>query len=253
MSKGQIRRKHAGGAEGGERAPASSPRAAASSRAAAAGRSPRAARPASPRPASPRAASSRPGASGRSGSEGAEAATRPARGSSAGLLTGVVVAVGVLLLLYVLAWTLPQLGAAAGTLLPELRPAGFGRQEIASSASALGDAGLEQYRYVHRTSGLFAPVLLALGWLGMIALSLPKGALRWLMWLVPVLFAAVYLAGGQAVDAALADPGAGPVALASALVLARWVLMLALLVQGAWLFVRLVRSKVDAFSRGELV
>ncbi|WP_129659406.1 hypothetical protein [Rothia halotolerans] len=251
MSKGQIRRKHAERADGGGPP----------SRTATAGRSPGAARPASSRAASSRpgpsrAASSRPGASpaaGRPGAEGADAAARPAKGSSAGLLTGVVVAIGVLFLLYVLAWTLPQLGAAAGTLLPELRPTGFGRQEIASSASALGDGGLEQYRYVHRTSGLFAPVLLALGWLGMIALSLPKGALRWLMWLVPVLFAAVYLAGGHAVDAALADPGAGPVALASALVVARWVLMLALLAQGAWLFVRLVRSKVDAFSRGELV
>ncbi|WP_254167086.1 hypothetical protein [Rothia santali] len=164
-----------------------------------------------------------------------------------------MVTVGVLMLLYVLAWTLPQLGAAAGTVIPELRPLGFGREEIAAAAAALGDAGLEQYRYVHRSSGLFAPVLVALGWLGMVTLAYPRGARRWAMRAVPVLFAVVWVLGNRTVDAALADPEGGPVALASALVIARWALLVLLAAQAVYLLVRLVRGKIDAFARGELV
>lgn len=69
---------------------------------------------------------------------------------------------------------------------------------------------------------------------------------------LPVAYAFVFIAGGFAVDSALADPLGGATGLASLLMTARWALFVLCLVQLGYLALRLVRSKMDAFARGEL-
>lgn len=179
-------------------------------------------------------------------------APRPGSGSSLGIIIGVLTTIAVLLFCYVTFLVLPGIGRAYGLTLPELRITGFDREQIAAAASALGDQGREDYRWVHRSSGLLMPLFMALAWFAMLGQSVHTRAVRWALWSVPLAFAVVVLAGGHAIDAALADPTDGPVALASGLVIARWVLTAALLAQAAWMLAHLVRTKLDAFARGEL-
>ncbi len=179
-------------------------------------------------------------------------APRPGSGSSLGIIIGVLTTIAVLLFCYVTFLVLPGIGRAYGLTLPELRITGFDREQIAAAASALGDQGWEDYRWVHRSSGLLMPLFMALAWFAMLGQSVHTRAVRWALWSVPLAFAVVVLAGGHAIDAALADPTDGPVALASGLVIARWVLTAALLAQAAWMLAHLVRTKLDAFARGEL-
>ncbi|OLT09421.1 hypothetical protein BJF77_10810 [Kocuria sp. CNJ-770] len=155
----------------------------------------------------------------------------PAR-SSSGLVVGVAVGVSALLWLYVHAWVLSQFGAAVadGLLLPEWMPGGFDQAHAARLAVALGEEGRAQYEAVHRSAGLLAPLFVGLAWLLLVALHTASRARRWLRSAVVLGFAAVSLAGNAAIDAALADPGdASAVATASALVVARWVLLVLLL------------------------
>lgn len=176
----------------------------------------------------------------------------PEKKSSAGILVGVLTAVAVLLFAYVHALVLPLLGGHFGTVLPELRPTGFGRADLVGTAARLGTEGLSDYRSVHRSSGLLQPLLLALAWVALVAVAgLPRRT-RWALWAVSAAYAVATLAGNAVLEAALADPASGPAGWASALVVARWVLLLGMVAEAVWLFVRLARSKVDAFSRGEL-
>lgn len=204
-------------------------------------------------PASARASSaaSRAAGAARAMNGDAAAARREPR-SALGVIIGVLTVIALLLFAYVYVLVLPSMGAAYGLVVPELRFTGFGREEIARSAAALGADGRENYRLIHRSSGLLLPLFLALAWFAMIGQSLDSRRARWAMWAVPLLYAVVHLGGDAAVDAALADPASGPVILASVLVVARWVLLLTMLAQALWMLVHLVRSKVDAFSRGEL-
>ena len=92
-------------------------------------------------------------------------APRPGSGSSLGIIIGVLTTIAVLLFCYVTFLVLPGIGRAYGLTLPELRITGFDREQIAAAASALGDQGREDYRWVHRSSGLLMPLFMALvGW-----------------------------------------------------------------------------------------
>lgn len=152
--------------------------------------------------------------------------------SSSGLVVGVAMSVSTILWLYVHALVLPQFGAAAagGLALPEWMVGGFGQEHAQRLAAALGQEGRAQYEAVHRSSGLLAPLFVGLAWLLFVAVNTASRARRWLRSAVVLGFAAVSLAGNAAIDAALADPGDGSaVATASALVIARWVLLVLLL------------------------
>lgn len=156
---------------------------------------------------------------------------RPARSSSS-LVVGVAMSVSAILWLYVHALVLPQFAAAAagGLALPEWMVGGFGQEHAQRLAAALGEQGRTQYEAVHRSSGLLAPLFVGLAWLLFVAVNTASRARRWLRSAVVLGFAAVSLAGNAAIDAALADPGDGSaVATASALVIARWVLLVLLL------------------------
>ncbi|WP_129360789.1 hypothetical protein [Rothia uropygioeca] len=177
--------------------------------------------------------------------------TRPQQKSSVGVITGALLVVSILMFVFLHAWVLPQLGASAGVALPELRPLGF-PSEAQRVADQLGGQGLQAYSSVHWSWGLVTPIFLSAAWIAMIAASGLKGGLRWFLWTPPILFMLIFLAGSFTTDAALADPaGSGP-AVATALILIRWVLLVVLIIEAAWLATRLIRGKLDAFSRGEL-
>lgn len=172
---------------------------------------------------------------------------RPTR-SSSGLVVGVAMGVSALLWLYVHAWVLPLLGASAadGLLLPEWMPGGFDQAHAQRLAAALGEPGRAQYEAVHRSSGLLAPLFVGLAWLLFVALHTASRVRRWLRSAVVLGFAAVSLAGNAAIDAALADPGDGSaVAAASALVVARWVLLVLLLAVTVTTAVEALRRRVQ--------
>ncbi len=177
--------------------------------------------------------------------------TRPQQKSSAGVITGALLVVSVLMFVFLHAWVLPQLGASADVALPELRPLGFS-SDAQRIADQLGDQGLHAYSSIHWSWGLITPIFLSAAWIAMIAASGLRGGLRWLLWAPPILFMLISLAGSFTTDAALAHPaGSGPT-VATALILVRWGLLVVMIVEAAWLATRLIRGKLDAFSRGEL-
>lgn len=148
-------------------------------------------------------------------------------------------------------WVLPQFSHFAGNTVPELLFT-FGRENVLVFSTNAGSDLLAQYASFHRSSALVFPILFALTLAGCIfTAKLPAGA-RNLHLSVPALFALVFIAGGFALDAALANPTSGAVPLASALITARWLLLLAVFAQYIYLSIRLVRSKVAAFARGKL-
>lgn len=232
MSKGQIRKKHGAAAvppsetSGGRRRPRGS---------ASAGRVP---------------AGSAGAGSGAVGPVGVAPGARG--GSAAGIITGVIVAVGVLMFLYLYALILPNLGHTAGIEVPELAFGFRDAEHYRSIAETLGEDGREQYRYIHRSAGLLTPLILALGWMTMIAQTVRGRAARWGLWAVPLALAVVFLAGNAVLDGAVAAPSAEAAQAASWTVMLRWILLAALAGEALYLLARTARQKVDAFARGEL-
>ena len=114
-------------------------------------------------------------------------------------------------------------------------------------ATALGEDGRAQYEAVHRTSGLLAPLLVGLAWLLFVAVNTVSRLRRWALSAVVLGFATVSLAANAAIDAALADPGDGSaVTTASALVIARWVLLVLLLAVTATVAVQALRRRAGS-------
>ncbi|MEV7800849.1 hypothetical protein AB0O14_17305 [Microbacterium foliorum] len=171
--------------------------------------------------------------------------------SSSNMYLYVALAVAVLLGAYNYFWLLPQFSNFAGNTVPELMFT-FGRDHVAAFANNIGPDYLEQYKAYHRVSALVFPVLFAGTWVCFIFAAHLRAKARNLHLITPVLFALVYIIGGFVLNAAVTNPNSGAVALASLLVTLRWVLFFAMLAQLLYLAVRLVRDKVDAFSRGEL-
>ncbi|MCT1366418.1 hypothetical protein M4D50_00175 [Rothia sp. p3-SID1597] len=171
--------------------------------------------------------------------------------SSSGMIVVVLFVIAALMFAALHAWMVPQLGAQSHVSLPELQPFSF-PNDAATISQALGEDGRSAYTGLHWSWGLFTPIFIALAWCAMIGRSMPRGATRWALWSAPLAYLVTFLAGNAAIDAALTSPeGSAPV-WASILLIIRWIVLLAMLVEAGWLAVRLVRSKFDAFSRGEL-
>lgn len=98
----------------------------------------------------------------------------------------------------------------------------------------MDDNARGQLNYVHKTAGTLFPLIFGLSLLLLIGTNVAKRGIRWALWALPLLFAVVRLWGNVAIDAALAPavPDAGVVALASALTVAGWVLLLLSLLAG---------------------
>lgn len=166
------------------------------------------------------------------------------------MFAGVAFIISLLFFIYYHFMILPQISALAGVTAPELMP-WFGFDHIFSFQQGLGVEGIEQYQYLHRSTGLVFPLIFMAAWLGMIsALKYPVVEKR-IMMMVPITYALVFIAGGFMIDIVVANPN-GPVGLAALLVLARWVLLVLCLVQLVLMAVRLVRGKVDDFAEGRL-
>ena len=86
----------------------------------------------------------------------------------------------------------------------------------------------------------------------MVAAAGIRGRRRTALWIPPLVFVVLTVVGNLAVDAALSDPAGAWPGLAAGLVVARWFLLVLMVAEAVWLAVRLVRGKLDAFSRGEL-
>ena len=182
-------------------------------------------------------------------------AAQPEKSSSAAIVVGVALVVGVAMWAYYHFLILPGFSAqmASGLTAPELLAGGFDAGYVQRFAAALGPAGARDYSSLHASIGLFTPLFTALGWLLFCGLNTPGRTRKWLYWAVVLAYAVVFLAGNFALDAAVAHPtDLTAVRLASGLVLARWLVLAALLVITVLVVVSVFRRKLDAFARGRL-
>ncbi|WP_421084355.1 hypothetical protein [Rothia nasimurium] len=181
----------------------------------------------------------------------AELAAEPGKGGGSRIFLGVAFVVTVLFMLYYYLLLLPGVSVVAGATAPELM-VGFSAQHLQEVAAGLGVDGLREYQILHRSTGLIVPLIFAFTWWNLIRASEFELLVGRVMLVLPVAFALVFIAGGFALDLALANPLSTSTPLASFLMSARWALLVLCLVQLGYLVVRLVRSKVDAYARGDL-
>ncbi|NOJ61081.1 hypothetical protein [Arthrobacter sp. 260] len=148
--------------------------------------------------------------------------------SNGNMLLIAAAATAVLLFGYYHLLALGQMSQLAnGLTMPDMMFGGYGAAHIADLRAAMDEDALGQLSYLHKTAGTLFPLIFGIAWLLLIQLNVDRRWLRWLLWLPPLLFAAVDLWENVAVDALLAGsaPDDGQVALASALTVARWVLL----------------------------
>jgi hypothetical protein len=110
-----------------------------------------------------------------------------------------------------LIWSLPQIAAAAGGLLPfDLRPGGYSYGESLTFLSALTPAGKAFYHGTQHTLDTIYPPLLSLTlFYAIVALAKPIGRWRWLLALPALPIAVFDLVENVAVDRMLEAGAAG--------------------------------------------
>ncbi|MHA7142556.1 hypothetical protein ACX80T_13575 [Arthrobacter sp. Sr33] len=148
--------------------------------------------------------------------------------SNGNMLLIAAAATAVLLFGYYHLLALGQLGQLAeGLTMPDMMFGGYGSAHVADLQAAMDDDALGQLSYLHKTAGTLFPLIFGIAWLLLIQLNVDRRWLRWLLWAPPLLFAVVDLWENVAIDSMLAAtaPDDGQVALASALTIARWVLL----------------------------
>ncbi|MDQ4490909.1 hypothetical protein RBS60_11960 [Sinomonas sp. ASV486] len=128
--------------------------------------------------------------------------------------------------------TLQQMTQLSGGLpMPDSLIGGFSPDYAHQLQTALDDAARGQLSYVHKTAGTIFPLLAGFTFLLVFGTWLKSKALRWGAFALVAVFTVVRLWGNVAVDSAV-SPGAdaGSAVLASALVVAGWVLLFLILV-----------------------
>ncbi|MCY1240185.1 hypothetical protein D9M72_530200 [compost metagenome] len=159
--------------------------------------------------------------------------------SSLILIAGVVASLFLFWYLHLL--TLNQLTQLSGGLpMPDSLIGGFNQGFVDQLRSAMNEEARGQLNYLHKTAGTLFPLIFAFTWLLLIGTNVARKGLRWALWALPLLFAAVRLWGNAAIDSMMSASAvdAGQVALASALTVAGWVLLvLSLLAGGAAVFI----------------
>ncbi|MDQ0924790.1 hypothetical protein QF038_003298 [Pseudarthrobacter sp. W1I19] len=151
------------------------------------------------------------------------------------LIAGVVASLFLFWYLHLL--TLDQLRqlTTGGLAMPDSLIGGFDAHYIGQLHATMDDDARGQLNYVHKTAGTLFPLIFGFTWLLLIGTSVPRKALRWALWALPLLFVVVRLWANVAIDGVLASetPDAGQVALASGLTIAGWVLLVLSLLAGA--------------------
>ncbi|HET8880384.1 MAG TPA: hypothetical protein VFN00_13100 [Arthrobacter sp.] len=154
------------------------------------------------------------------------------------LIAGVVASL--FLFWYVHLLTLNQLTQLSGGLpMPDSLIGGFDQGFVDQLRGATDSDARGQLNYVHKTAGTLFPLIFGFTWLLLIGTNVARKPLRWALWAVPLLFAVVRLWGNTVIDAMMSADAldGGQVALASALTVAGWVLLLlSLLAGGAAVF-----------------
>lgn len=179
-----------------------------------------------------------------------EVAANPDAGRSY-MFVGVAFVIAMLLMLYYFLWLLPEMSERAKTTIPELM-FWFNSDHLFAVNQGLGAEMIVQYQYIHRSSGLIFPLIFAGAWAAMISASRFTTTVSRVMLAVPILWALVFIIGNFILDAALANPATGPVALAAVFNVMHWILFIGCWAQLGWMAVRLVQSKVEGFAKGEL-
>ncbi len=168
------------------------------------------------------------------------------------LIAGVVASLFLFWYLHLL--TLNQLTQLSGGLaMPDSLVGGFDQGFVEQLRLAMDEDARGQLNYIHKTAGTLFPLIFGFTWLLLIGTNVARKGLRWALWAVPLLFAAVRLWGNAAIDSMMsADTvDAGQVALASGLTVAGWVLLvLSLVVGGAAVFLGRKRAPAAAPTTG---
>lgn len=133
-----------------------------------------------------------------------ELVATPESGSSY-IFLGVAFVITLLFGVYYHLMLLPGVSNAAGATAPELMT-WFTTDHLQRVANGLGVDGLQEYQVLHRSTGLIFPLIFAFTWWNMVRASKFELLVGRLMLAIPVAYAAVFIAGGFAIDMALAAP-----------------------------------------------
>ena len=142
------------------------------------------------------------------------------------VIAGVVASLFLFWYLHLL--TLNQLTQlSGGQAMPDSLVGGFDLGFVEQLRAAMDADARGQLNYVHKTAGMLFPLIFGFTWLLLIGTNVARKSLRWALWSLPLLFAAVRLWGNTVIDEMMsADTlDGGQVALASGLTVAGWVLL----------------------------
>lgn len=143
---------------------------------------------------------------------------------------------------------------SGGLAMPDSLLGGYDMDYLLSLRSVLDADALGQLSYVHKTAGTLFPLVFGLTWLLIIGMNTQRRALRWVLWVPPILFVVADLWENIAIDSALgaAELTAGDAALASGLTCARWILLgLSLVAAVVAVFSRRVRRPPELLAQHE--
>lgn len=149
------------------------------------------------------------------------------------VIAGVVASLFLFWYLHLL--TLNQLTQlSGGQAMPDSLVGGFDLGFVEQLRAAMDADARGQLNYVHKTAGMLFPLIFGFTWLLLIGTNVARNSLRWALWSLPLLFAAVRLWGNTVIDEMMsADTlDGGQVALASGLTVAGWVLLALSVVAG---------------------
>ncbi|MEY9775379.1 hypothetical protein [Arthrobacter sp. MW3 TE3886] len=149
------------------------------------------------------------------------------------VIAGVVASLFLFWYLHLL--TLNQLmQLSGGQAMPDSLVGGFDLGFVEQLRAAMDADARGQLNYVHKTAGMLFPLIFGFTWLLLIGTNVARKSLRWALWSLPLLFAAVRLWGNSVIDEMMsADTlDGGQVALASGLTVAGWVLLALSVVAG---------------------
>jgi len=149
------------------------------------------------------------------------------------VIAGVVASLFLFWYLHLL--TLNQLTQlSGGQAMPDSLVGGFDLGFVEQLRTAMDADARGQLNYVHKTAGMLFPLIFGFTWLLLIGTNVARKSLRWALWSLPLLFAAVRLWGNTVIDEMMsADTlDGGQVALASGLTVAGWALLALSVVAG---------------------
>ncbi|WP_207345754.1 hypothetical protein [Arthrobacter sp. E3] len=125
--------------------------------------------------------------------------------------------------------TLNQMtGLSGGLSMPDSMFFGFDMAHVEALRAAMDPDAMGQLQFVHKTAGTLFPLVFGLSAMTMVAINVAKKSVRWMLWILPLLFAVVQLSANVAIDNMLGAEklSSSAVSLASALVMASWFLLI---------------------------